>query len=224
MRAFAAAAIAAAALFAIAGCAATPPAPVPPAASSAEAATRGLETLRAMADQGKFAVLGFSSPEEAKTATLGVPLHIYMVRLDELQQYRPAVDPATLLHDAAQDFYPVLVAEQTRSSIIISGADGRFAAVSFGGAPLARALTERQQAVMSAPLPRNAAPAQNFAIVHVAALNLYFLAFEQRGRLMLAPASDVEQFALRADVPLPAAVVFARLAEQARTMRPDVPS
>jgi hypothetical protein len=219
-------AFAALALLGMAGCAASQPAPppTPPATSSQEAATRGLATLRALARQGQFAALGFTSAEEADAATLGAPLHVFMVRLDQLKQYQPGADAASLLTDIGQDFYPVLVGGQTRSSITVSSAEGHFAAVRFGGAALARSLAQRQQEMMSAPVPRKSGPPQNFEVVHVAALNLYFLGFQQRGQFMVIPTADSEQLGLRAGVPQPANAVFARLAGQARTMNPDVPT
>jgi len=218
---------AAAILLVMTSCAASQqqqPASGPPINTSQAAAQRGLETMRALARQGNFAALGFTSAQEAEAATLDAPLHVFMVRLDQLQQYRPGTDPASLLQDTGQDFYPVLVGGQVRSSLRVSGADGRFAAVSFGGAALARTLGQRRQDLTATLVPPNGEPPQRFEVVHVAALNLYFLGFEQRGQLMLSPAINTEQFGFRAGVPQWAAAVFTRLSEQARTMRPDVPT
>jgi hypothetical protein len=219
-------------LLVIAGCAggqqqplpSPPTSAAPPAVSSLEAAQRGLETMRGLAHQGSnYATLGFASQQEADTATLDAPMHIILVRLDQLLEYRPGGDPAALLSDTGQDFYPVLANGQTRSSLIVGAASGqRYTAASFGGATLARTLAARRDTMAAAP--RESGASEPAAIVHVAALNLYFLGYQQRGRLMLVPAVDNVSFGLRAGLPMPAATVFAGLAERARTMRFDKPS
>jgi hypothetical protein len=220
-----AAALAALSLVAIAGCHATEPAsaqqaPPPPAAgSSQEAATAGLDTLRRLAGAGNFREMGFEAPEQAQAATLGEPLHVYLVRLDQLRAYQPGTDPESLLNDVGQDLYPVRVANGTRSSILVAKTAAGWRAVGFGGAKLAKAADQRRMEKMA----EAKAPPTAYAEIHVAALNLYFLSYREGTQLMLVPLVDDPDKRFHVGIPIPAGDAFALLARQAKSIDPDVP-
>jgi hypothetical protein len=185
-------------------------APVSPDAQTA--ATRALETLRKLVTADNARDMGFAEPGEAASATLGNPVRVQMVRLDALRQYQAGADPASLLTEANRIIYPVMVRDQVKSSVIVEGSGSEWKPSSFGGPHLVGQLARYRTDVTGRP---NVA-ADSLTVVHVAALNLYFLGYRMDGRLMLTPLENHPDYKLEAGSSLPADQVFAVLAPIAR--------
>jgi|SRR6185295_582001 hypothetical protein len=151
-----------------------------------QAAAQSLTSFQAMVTDQNFRQMGFSSPGEVKTATLGPPLPVFMVRLDDLRAYRPGPDAGTLLRDLHKTIYPVLVNDHVRSSITVERRDNRWQGTSFG-APKLAGLTERARRASSSA--RGVSP-DSYVLVHVAALNRYYLGHRSDGKLMLTMIVD----------------------------------
>lgn len=179
--------------------------PTPDGAARA-AAERSLETLAALVNEGNAKSLGFDSPRDTAGATLGEPLAVYLVRLDELRAYSRAADPASLLKPLPRVIYPVLVAGRTRALITLEAKDGSWQAVSFGLPALAQYLARTQAA---RPI---AAP----ALVQVPALGMQLLAHREAGRLLVTPLIDEPGLGWSAGRALPAEDAFAALVAPAR--------
>jgi hypothetical protein len=180
------------------------PRPVPPAQQPQEAASRGLDTLRKMIGPQNYKAMGFESLDEVQTATLGEPLSIYHVRLDQLLRYQHGNNPNNLVNDVGQVLYPVAVGGQVRSSIVVAKADGNWKAAQFGGPALIKALAKaRLDASQSSKTPPS-----SYFVVRVLALNLYFLGYRTDNRLMLTPLLDDPAFKFKAGVSMPAEDVF----------------
>jgi hypothetical protein len=88
-------------------------------ADAQAAATESLSTFRQLVNAQNYKELGFESAEEVAKATLGEPIPVLVVSLNQLRQYEPGSDPNKLLTDFNQIHYPVMVGDQVRSAILV---------------------------------------------------------------------------------------------------------
>jgi hypothetical protein len=186
-------------------------APVLPDAQTA--ATRALEPLRKLVTADNARDMGFEDVSEVANAALGEPIRVQIVRLDALQQFAPGADPGQLLTEANRVIYPVVVRNQVKSSIIVEGSGGQWKFTDFGGPRLVRQVSQFRTDVTERLKP---AP-DSLTVVHVAALNLYFLGYRVDGRLMLTPIETHAEYKLEAGSSLPADQVFTALAPFAKS-------
>ena len=179
---------------------------------SLQAATLSLRNFQAVITDQNFRQMGFASPSEVKSATLGVPLHVVMVQLDDLRAYRPGNDPAALLRDLHRTIYPVLVSNQVRSSITVERRGTAWQGTSFGAPKLAGMVeTARRASASASGVAPNA-----YILVHVAALNRYYLGHRANNRLILTTIVDDPVLRLPAGRDIPGADAFAALAPVAQ--------
>ena len=169
-----------------------------PSKSQAMAAQEGLATLRRIVNPHNFAALGFKSADEADQATLGEPLPIYLVKLDALRTFTDKTNPETLLSDPKRSLFPVNVSERVATSIFVTESPEGWRATELGNAAVAQLVSHQRHG------------AGDF-IVHVPALQSYFVGTRGEGRLMLTPVMDDPRTELRAGQPVAAGLVFARL-------------
>lgn len=167
-------------------------------------ASKALTTFGQLVTEENYKVMGFETPGEKKEASLGVPIQVFMVQLDQLKEYEPGSDPAALLSDVGSVIYPVMVKDQVRSSIKVEKMEGAWQATTFGESNLTKMLTgARSTAADSAQLP-----IASFSAVRVPALNLYFIAHRAEGVLMLTPVLDNPSFGFKVGISMPADKVF----------------
>lgn len=172
-----------------------------------DVAARALITFRKMVDQTNFKAMGFESSEEMAEATLGEPISVLMVELEDLRAYQPGSDPNKLLKPIDKVIYPVSSKEQVRSSIVLQKSKEGWKASDFGGANFARLVTTaREQSAKTTSL----APTAYF-VVQVPALSAYFLGYRQGDKLMLTSVIDDPKLNLRAGASLPAEQIFGEL-------------
>jgi len=177
-------------------------------AETAQAATRSLENFRRLVDAQNYRELGFDSPDQAAAASLGQPLKVYLVKLDQLRDYKAGADPEALLSDINQVYYPITVGGQARSGIVLELKNGEWKGVSFGNSGLARKLAELRQA---------AAPGGAQLLVELPVLGLDFLG--QRGadnKLTLTSLSAAPEYKIEAGTAISADQAFTTLAPFAR--------
>lgn len=168
--------------------------PVADTRLATEVAGKSLSTLSQLVTEENYRAMGFESPREAADATLGAPIPVYMVQLDELRAYAGG-DPAALLRPLPQVVFPVNVGGATRSGMTVENAGKGWQATGFGSAALTRALADAIRA---------SGAAEPMA-VHVAALRTYFIGFRAGdGTLMFAPIRDEPEFEFRAGTAVPA--------------------
>lgn len=203
----------------LAACAKQQSARPPVSASSGEAASNGLVTLRKLVNANNYRSMGFESQEEVNSASLGERLPVFLIRLDQLREFQSDGDPEKLLTDIGEELYPVLVNGAARSAVLVQKQGSQWSPVSYGGANLVKALGQRRSE-NSAQL-KTAAPA--YFEVHVAALNMYFLGYRQESKLMLIPLADDAQYKFTAGTPAPAGEVFAALARAAKAVPNETP-
>jgi len=182
-------------------------------ADAQSAANASLATFRKLVTSDNYKEMGFESPGEVVNATLGDPMRVYLVKLDQLKEYKQGGDPNALLTDLNRIVYPVVVREQVRSSITVEAIDGKWKTTTFGQGATTKQIAEAKKAVAANSQSRGAEP----FIVHVAALNLYFVGHRADNKLMLTPIVSVDNYKLRAGVTMPAEEVFSNLAPFARS-------
>jgi hypothetical protein len=185
----------------------------PPMSPDAQtAATRALEPLRKLVTPENARDMGFESVSEAANAALGEPIRVQMVRLDALRSYTAGADPGPLLTEVNRVLYPVTVNNQVRSSVIVEGSGGQWTFSSFGGPALVRQVSRYRTDITNRLKPA----ADSVTVVHVSALNLYFLGYRVDNRLLLTPLENHPTYKLEAGASVPADEVFAALAPFAR--------
>jgi len=164
------------------------------------AAKKALEIFPQLINAENFKTMGFESAEEVKSATLGAPMRVSLVRLDQLKEYQAGADAARLLNDINRVIYPVMVRDQVRSSIEVKGENGKWRITSLGSPRLAKKISEVQKQA-GAPDESDA----RLMLVHVAALNVYFIGQGSGDKLMLTNVFPVPGTRLAEPVTMPAA-------------------
>lgn len=167
-------------------------------------ASEALVTFNKLVTEENYTVMGFESLSEARAASLGEHLRVFMVRLDQLQKYQPGSDPNKILSGGDLVIYPVTVEEQVRSSIVVAKAKERWNATSFGGSNQVKMLTK----VRKADSDSTGLPISSYFVVQVPSLNLYFIAHRADEVLMLTPLLDDPGYGFKAGFTMPADKVF----------------
>jgi hypothetical protein len=175
-------------------------------------AKEALASLGNLVGKENYEIMGFKSLAELKTTTLGEPLRVFMVRLDQLKEYQPGSDPNKLLSSGDQVIYPVMVDKMVRSSVVIGMAKDTWKPVSLGRSNLAQLLTKvLKDNAKSAKLP-----VSSYFVVHVPALNLYFVAHRVDKVLTLIPVLDDPSYGFKAGKAIIADKVFEAILPAAR--------
>lgn len=176
------------------------------------AASRSLGTLNKLVTEQNFKNMGFESAAEVKSATIGDPLPVFMVQLDELRAYKKGADPNRLLKALDKAIIPVAVNGQVRSSITVEKSKGEWKGMSFGAPNLTRALAKVQMESAAA----SHVPTDAYFVVHIAALNAYYLGHRANNKLMLTTIIDDPSLKQPAGKTMPAEEVFSLLSPIAR--------
>lgn len=175
-------------------------------------ARQSLSVLGELVTEQNAQQLGFESPRQAASATLGQPFPAYLVRLDELRAWHPGASADALLKPLDRLIYPVLVDGKVRSSVTVEKGPKGWSAVGFGAPLLIRRLAEgRDVGVRSAGVPESAV----FA-VQVPALARQYVGWRVAGKLMLLSIADDTDRQGDRQHALPAEQVFDALAPIAR--------
>ena len=175
------------------------------------AAAKALNILKDPAFAPQLQTVGIKSIEAAREATLGAPLQLFIVRLDELKQYQPGDDPDKLLHAVEQVVYPVTVKGQVVSSVSVSKERGEWTATQIGqgiSAPkIAESRTVGARALKTEPVKA--------FLVRVPALNREFVGYKTE-KLMLVPILEEVDLGFKAGAAIPAAKVLEALVPEAQ--------
>lgn len=174
----------------------------PPSNTRVIAAQEGLATLKQVVNTSNYAALGFNSPDEVRQAALGEPLQIYLVRLDALRKFTVHTKPETLLVDAQRSLYPVKVGTRVATSIFITQSHDGWRATELGNAAVAQLVSRYRHS-----------PAD--FVLHVPALQTYFVGERVEGRLILTPLMNDPRTGFRAGGALPAGPAFLKLQKAA---------
>lgn len=121
-------------------------------ATNTDAANEGLRTFALLVTEENHKSMGFDAVADVKNASLGQPLQVMMVGLDQLRKFQTNSDPNALLNDTHQVIFPVQVRGETRSSISVSQAEGgRWKAVGYGNPYLAKQIDQGRKAIIAMP-------------------------------------------------------------------------
>lgn len=195
-----------------------------------EVAAAALETFGMLVTEQNCEGLGFSSPDEVQVATLGEPVRVFRIRLDDLQECEERTsflyeELATetfldeLLSGGDQYIYPVMVEGEVRSSLVVEWVNEKWEATQFGGSNLVRVLDGvRQESSEYTGLPASA-----YYLVRVPALNLYFLTNQADEVLFFTPLFDDPDLKFEAGVAMTAVEVLAIIVPLAQEHE-DLPS
>jgi hypothetical protein len=182
-------------------------------ATSHPVAREALAQLPPLVNEETYRQLGFESPDEVKQAQLGTPIHIFMVRLDQLKAFGAREKADGLLSETNEVLYPVEVSGRIRTGLRMRMIDGTWRLSSFGASAKTQALGVASKRAFALSKVK---PDDQIA-VNVPALQLYFMGYhDTRGELMLVPAADDARFKLKAGQAEPAQRIFARLAPFAK--------
>ena len=187
-------------------------------ADAQSAATQSLTVFRKLVNNQNFRDLGFESPDEVANATLGQPLPVMFVRLDQLRQYQQGTDVNSLLGQSNEVNYPVLANNQVRSSVVVQQVNGRWKTGTLGNGALAKHIADARKGRTGAE------GATQQALVHVGSLGFYFLGERSAdNKWTLTPLVSNPDLNLAAGRAVPAEEVFTRLATAAKSLRDDAP-
>jgi hypothetical protein len=176
------------------------------------AATAGLLTFRQLVNAANYRGLGFTISNEVQNATLGEPMWVYTVKLNELQNFRTNSKPEKLLKDYEKVLYPLMVNQAVRSSLAVGKPKRRWTATSFGRPGLIQILTEARKASSYT----NQIPIASHFAVEIPALNAYFIGFRAENKLMLVPVIADPEMGILLNRPKPAMDVFRALVPAAK--------
>lgn len=182
------------------------------------------EAVRLLGQLGKLVTpenhdrMGFANVEQARSATLGEPLQVYKVWLNELKTYQAGTDPAKLLHGGEELMYPVVAGNEVRSSVTVAKIAGQWKQIAVGKTELMRLVGQAKQEVSS-----QKGFAELHFIVRIPAMNLAFIGYRNEGKLMLVPLLDDPRFDFKTGTVIPASEVFKKIAPAAREQS-DMPS
>ena len=168
-------------------------------------AWEGCRDLPSLINRGNSKLLGFDKPEDASLAEIGRGIEIYVIGLDVLRKYNPGMAVAPLLTQLTSHIYPLSVKGEVRSSLVVSNRSNQFVTTAWGLKKLIGLVTDSQKKD----------PEFGF-VVWVPALNLHLLGDHHDETLRLKPLATRTLYGLVEGEALPAAVVFALLAHQAK--------
>jgi hypothetical protein len=175
-------------------------------------ATQAIGSLREIATAEQYKDLGFDSADEAARATLGEPLSVFMVTLEDLRRYEPGQPASNLLKPLEKVIYPVAVNDRVKSSIVVEKTDEGWKPTTLGSPNLIKLLTDTRRKISA----DNPVTADAQFVVQVPALNAYFIGYDANSKLMLASVIDDPELKLAAGRVMAAEEVFASLAPAAK--------
>jgi hypothetical protein len=170
-----------------------------------DAAVKGCVDLKSLITPGNAKLLGFDTAQDASLAQIGTPFNMYTIGIDKLRDYFPGNLVAPLVKRLDSRLYPLSVGGEVRSALVVSWhkSNNELVTTTWGLVKLIQLVTKYRKA-------------DSDFIVWVPALNFHFLGNVADERLMLTPLATRNSYGLIEGVPVPAAVVFALLAQQAR--------
>jgi hypothetical protein len=178
-----------------------------------KAAVKGRNQYQLMVNADNFRMLGLNRISDAAMTKLGTPSKDYLVRLDQLKEYKKGDDPAKLLTDTGIVYYPIVLDDKIRNTVTLAMQQDQWKVVSIGDAVRSQ---KRSDALRESAKVLNKTVESHFT-VRVPGLNLEFEAvIDSSGLLQLTPILDFPEWGLRAGIPEPASTVFLKLVPAAK--------
>jgi hypothetical protein len=180
-------------------------------ATSEEAVSQGLATMRELAGTAMAGAIGFSGPDEVARAQPAPAFPVYFVSLNALKTYQAGTPSASLFRELPDSVVPLVVDGQVKSSMTITRSDRGFTATAFGDSARARLAVEARTR-----------GAGDF-IVRVPALGFEFIGRRADGQIMLTAMSADPRLRVAQGQAVPAEAVLQLLVPLARAEKGDAP-
>ena len=158
--------------------------------------------------------LGFESIEEVADATLGAPLPVINVRLDQLSHFQPNDDPKNLVIDPHTIIFPLYIKSAVRSSLTVSDPTKTNTWLRMGrGSPTLIRTIEQLRGQLGQP-------GDTFFLVMNRGIGLRFLARKSGDTITLTPLDTFTfgALVLKAGEELPAKDVILKLVPVAKKL------
>ncbi|BFU96559.1 MAG: hypothetical protein NTNFB02_32810 [Nitrospira sp.] len=168
-------------------------------------ALEGCSKFKSLINSANSKLLGFDKVEDASNVHIGKPIDIYTIGLTRIREYKPGDKVAPLISQLESRLYPLSVAGQVRSSLVVSRVmeTQDFTTTAYGLQQLITLVMRHKKS-------------DSDFVVWFPVLNLHFLGDHPDETLKLTPLATRQLYGLTEGVPVEAAVVFALLAQQAR--------
>jgi hypothetical protein len=189
----------------------------PSFASPQAAADEGLITLRQLADADDYARLGFSSPQQAASATLGPYFTIRVVTTESIRRF-PEESSSSAPKDLGQELHLVEAGGKARVCLFVERRDHEWRPVRYGGVPVALRLEEEFNKLY----PDDSKRPVKGSLLSIPAFGLYALEDEQRSGTRVVPLRPFET--VESGQPISLDELFKKLkplAEKAKGTFPD---
>lgn len=173
---------------------------------------RALATFKALLNKENCTLFGFESIDEINSAELGEPIQEYIIKLDQLRNYKENSDPSSLLSRSQIVIFPVLAGNRVRSSIQFAWIDYSWKAVAFGGTNTIRAYTDMRAALMV----RLSRTEDDFFWVNIPALGLRLIGHYEDKNIMLTPLAGIETLGLNTGKSQPMGEILSALVPLAK--------
>jgi hypothetical protein len=111
-----------------------------PPAEVVQAAADGLQPFLKAIPSGDLRHYGFVSQAEFAQATLGEPFRVYTIAPDEILNYNPGMELASLVTPTNLWYFPVFCFGEARTILTVDLMNGEWQAVAIGNSGLARQL------------------------------------------------------------------------------------
>jgi hypothetical protein len=157
-------------------------------ATQQEAGAAGLLTFQKLVTPQNFARLGFTSLEDVQRARLGDPMVVYRIDLEALRRFRPGSSADELLVDNRRVFFPIEVDAKVVTSLTVTHHNDGWRPTDFGNAAVARVVGAFRRD-------------RGDFLVHVPALNDYFVGRRSDSRLTLVPIMTDPRLGFKAGEP-----------------------
>jgi hypothetical protein len=178
-----------------------------PTAATDVAASKGLSAFRNSTGPEDLTVMGLQSTDQLAETRLGRPIPIYGLSSNTIRGFRQGQDATTLLEKSEEFFYPVQLGPLVVGSVIVANSDTGWKPAELGGIKLAQAVME----LLDQSTRLTGIPIEQYCIVEVVTLNLYFIAHRSDGKLLLQPLFDVPKLKLRAGIEVSAEKILGLL-------------
>lgn len=180
-------------------------------------AAASLPTMQKLVTESNFQNMGFRSAAEAKSASLGRPLALYTVPLNELVQYREGGDPARIIHFGDRILFPVMVNNEVRSSLQVDKSGDKWEVSSYGGPNRMKLISDAINRLSADPENKG----MEYRVITIPAMNLYFIGMQKDDKLFLASVLDDEAYGVKAGEVVSAEIILPKLAEIAATLKDE---
>jgi hypothetical protein len=177
-----------------------------------ESAKEALGLLQGVVDDKNYRTAGFDSVGEARRAVLGKPIDVYVLQVDKLKDWNRQGDPnaKVLETKSVEVVYPVMVGDQTKSTVSIFKDDDGYRPATFGDAEIARILARYRRSDAD-------------VIVQVPVVGSYFIGRRSDDQVSLIPAYSVRRLPYQPGQPVSSAELLPKLADLANEPESDMP-